>query len=126
MKDNIRLELVPLDCALNCALTAQNGAASRVDSADHPEFRSYLFGKLRKVRVPYRTVKHQYFYHVVQGYLPIFKIPRDPHGDLPSLHTLDDTRTERDASVLEPCAARADGHRASVGPNVPLQRQQPG
>ena len=48
----------------------------RVDSADHPGFRSYFFGKLRKVRVPYRTVKCQYFYHVVQGYLPIFKIPR--------------------------------------------------
>ena len=82
-----------------------------VDSADHPEFRSYFFGKLRRVRVPYRTVKRQYFYHVVQGYLPIFKIPRDPRGDLPSLHTLDGTRTERAASVLEPCVTWADGHR---------------
>ena len=50
-----------------------------------------------KVQVPYRTVKRQYFCHVVQGYLPIFKIPRFPRGDLPSLHTLDGTRTERAA-----------------------------
>ena len=91
----------------------------RVDSAEHPEFRSYFFGKLRKVRVPYRTVKHQYFYHVVQGYSPIFKIPRYPRGDLPSLHTLDGTRTERAASVLEPCATRAVDHR---DPSVQLSR----
>ena len=96
--------------------------SSRVGSTDHPEFRSYFFGKLREVRVPYRTVKRQYFYHVVQGYLSIFKIPRDPRGDLPSLHTLDSTRTERAAGVLEPCVTRADGHQSPVGPNVPLRR----
>ena len=75
-----------------------------------------------KVQVPYRTVKHQYFCHVVQGYLPIFKIPRFPRGDLPSLHTLDGTRTERAASALEPRVTRADDHQSPVSPNVPLRR----
>jgi len=71
----------------------------RVGWTDRPEFRLYFFGKLREVQVPdaYWTMKRQYFYHVVQGYLPIFKIPRFPRGDLPSLHTLDGTRTERAA-----------------------------
>ena len=96
--------------------------SSRVGSTDRPEFRSYLFGKLRKSTGPFRTVKRQYFYHVGQGYLPIFKIHRCPRGDLPSLHTLDGTRTERATSVLEPCVTREDGHQSPVGPDVPLRR----
>ena len=65
-------------------------------------------------------MKRQYFYHVVQGYLPIFKIPRCPRGNLPSLHTLDGARTERAASALEQSVTRVDGHQSPVGPNVPF------
>ena len=67
-------------------------------------------------------MKRQYFYHVVQGYLPIFKIPKYPRGDLPSLHTLDGTRTERVASALEPRVTRADDHQSPVGPKVLLRQ----
>ena len=99
--------------------------SSRVDSTEHPEFRSYLSGELRNVRVPHRTVNSQEIHHVVQGYLAIFKIPRRPRADLTRIHTLDGTRTGRAICVLDPCVTRADGYRSPVGPNIHLQQQRP-
>ena len=71
--------------------------SSRVGLTDHPEFRSYLFGKLRKSTGRLNDREASIFLPRGTGLFANFQNTYRPRGDLPSLHTLDGTRMERAA-----------------------------